>query len=233
MSFTPLPTSLTTILAELDPGCARVIDLGCGDGRFSTEVARFSVPIIGLDRALPGSGTSADLVGDALRPPLASSSCDLILVGNLVRHLIPAHPQLDFLSRWVDLLRPGGFLFIAEDEPVRQPKGAVRYRQLQAFLAQVMPQGRGPLIGLAEFRQRSLPVQKGAAWNFGGERNEYPLDAEAAAAMLSGADLDPEGEAARLATGIRKDGLDPGRFWWALARRDGDVADIDTVEGRA
>lgn len=226
MSFTPLPTSLTGILAELDPGRARVLDLGCGDGRFSAEVAKFSISAIGLDRALPGGGTTAQLVGDALAPPVRPASCDLILAGNLVRHLLPAHPHLEFLARWLDLLKPGGYLFIAEDEPGRQPKGAVRYRQLQTFLARVMPLGRGPLIGLAEFRHISLPVQTGATWSFGGERNSYSLDAEAAAAMLSGSDMDPEGEAAVLAAGIRKDGLDPGRFWWALARRD-------IVEGQA
>ena len=232
MSFTPLPTNLTRILAELEPHRARVIDLGCGDGRFSSEVARFSLPVLGLDRALPGGGSTACLVGDALRPPIAPRSCDLILAGNLVRHLAPARPYFDFLALWLDLLRPGGYLFIAEDEPVRQPPGAVRYRQLQEFLVRVMPRGRGPLLGLAEFRARSQAVQTGATWSFGGDRNRYPLDAEAATLMLSGVDLDPQDEAARLVAGIRKDGLDPGRCWWALARRDVDETGEDHLEGQ-
>lgn len=219
MSFTPLPKTLSKILADLDPDRCRVLELGSGDGRFTAELVGAGVPVTGLDRGRPGSGAVADLVGDALAPPVLPGTCDLVLAANLVRHLLPAHPDLRFLRSWVDLLVPGGWLFILEDEPSPRPKGAVRYRQLQEFLARVMPMGRGPLIGLGPFRD--LLVRQGslAGWTFGGDVNRYPLDGGPVVAMLRGGDLDPNGQAARLAADISRDGLDPGRYWWAALKR--------------
>jgi len=218
MSFIPLPKILSRILADLDPARARVVELGSGDGRFTSEVASAGVPVIGLDRGLPGSGVAADLVGDALRPPVLPGRCNLVLAANLVRHLLPAHPGLEFLPAWVEMLTPGGWLIILEDEPTLRPKGAVRYRQLQEFLARVVPSGRGPLIGLGAFRDILARHGQHDDWVFGGEVNRYPLDADPVVEMLRGADLDPKGQAARLADDISRDGLDPGRYWWAALK---------------
>lgn len=215
MSFHPLPKTLTGILADLDPERARVVELGPGDGRFTAEISPSGVNVVGVDRALPGSGVTADIVGDAVLPPLRPGSFDLVLAANLFRHLLPSRPGLDFLDRWRDLLTPGGWLFILEDEPVRRPRGAVRYRQLQEFLARVVPVGRGPLIGLGEFRDLLERNARSEGWTYGGDVNRYPLDPGPVVGLLKGGDLDPGGEAARLAAGIEKDGLDPGRYWWA------------------
>jgi SAM-dependent methyltransferase len=215
MSFAPLPKILRDRLAGLDPATAVVVELGCGDGRFARELRPLGVPVVGLDRGAPGTGVEAALTADALRPPLRPASCDLVIAANLVRHLADAHPRLEFLPVWAGLLRPGGSLFILEDEPSRRPRGAVAYRLLQDFLARVVPGGRGPLLGLGDFRDRLAAAGLGGAWEFGGDVNRYPLDGAAAAAMLRGADLDPDGEAARLADRIARDGLDPGRYWWA------------------
>lgn len=219
MSFAPLPTILSRILADLDPARARVLELGSGDGRFSAEIRRTGVSVMGMDHALPGLGADAVLAGDALAPPVRQGSCDLVLAANLVRHLRPAHPALDFLAAWRDLVAPGGWLFILEDEPTPRPRGAVRYRQLQDFLARVMPSGRGPLIGLGAFRDTLSGHGLAEGWTFGGAVNRYPLDAGPVVDMLRGADLDPDGQAARLAADIAKDGLDPGRYWWAAHQR--------------
>ena len=219
MSFTPLPTTLSTILADLHPTRARVVELGSGDGRFTAEIRRTGVSVIGVDRALPATGARASVVGDALSPPVLPGSCDLVLVANLVRHLLPSRPDPGFLSAWTDLLVPGGWLFILEDEPTPRPKGAVRYRQLQEFLARVVPRGRGPLIGLGTFRDILARHRRHEGWIFGGDVNRYALDPEPVVAMLRGADLDPNGQAARLAADIERDGLDPGRFWWAAHQR--------------
>lgn len=219
MSFTPLPTTLSTILADLDPARSRVVELGSGDGRFTAEIRRTGVPVTGIDRALPATGARASAVGDALFPPILAGSCDLVLAANLVRHLIPTSPDLDFLPTWTDLLAPGGWLFILEDEPTPRPKGAVRYRQLQEFLARVVPEGRGPLVGLGAFRDILDRHGRAQTWTFGGGVNRYPLDPRPVVAMLRGAELDPNGQAARLAADIDRDGLDPGRFWWAAFQR--------------
>jgi SAM-dependent methyltransferase len=218
MSFAPLPKILRNRFAELDPATAVVVELGSGDGRFLKEIRPLGIEVLGLDRALPGSGVDADLVADACRPPLRDGSCDLVIAANLVRHLAGRRRSLDFLPAWFRLLRPGGSLFILEDEPVRRPRGATAYRLLQDFLSRVMPDGRGPLMGLGEFRDRIASAGIGGVWEFGGDVNTYPLDADAVVGMLRGADLDPGGEAARLADRIAKDGLDPGRYWWAHHR---------------
>jgi SAM-dependent methyltransferase len=218
MSFVPLPKILRDRFAELDPATAVVVELGSGEGRFLRELRPLGVEVFGLDRARPGAGVDAALVADACRPPLREGSCDLLIAANLVRHLAGSRPALDFLPAWIRLLRPGGSLIILEDEPVRRPRGAVAYRLLQEFLARVIPVGRGPLLGLGEFRDRLAPAGVPAGWEFGGDVNTYPLDAGAVVAMLRGADLDPGGEAARLADRIARDGLDPGRYWWAFYR---------------
>jgi SAM-dependent methyltransferase len=217
MSFAPLPTILTRTLADLDPAAAAVVELGCGEGRLLRALAPCGVPVVGLDRAPPGTGAAAAVVGDATRPPLKPASWDLVLAANLVRHLVPSRPRLDFLAVWTGLLRPGGRLIILEDEPCPRPKGAVAYRRLQEFLSRVMPAGRGPLLGLGAFRDLLARSGTGGEWTFGGGTNRYPLDADAVVAMLRGGDPEPGGEADRLAERIARDGLDPGRYWWAAA----------------
>jgi len=216
MSFTPLPKIFTDICLALDSSNPQILELGCGDGRFLGVLADHDIFSWGLDRIGPECGTVADLVGDALALPVAAGSLDLLLVPNLLRHLVTTDPALGFLAGWLDLLKPRGSLFIFEDEPVTEPAGAARYRDLQEFLSRLMPESRGPLLSLVDFQARAAAPCFFCNWEFGLIRNTQTIDTEVVLGFL-----DPgaasSGESDRLRTGIERDGLDPGNYWWARA----------------
>lgn len=194
------------------------MELGCGDGRFAHNLQDYDFKVWGLDRMTPAGGTVADVVGDALLPPVAARSVDILVASNLVRHLTPFAADLDFVGRWLDLLKPGGALFIFEDEPCDHPPGAVNYRDLQEFLRRMMPASRGPLLPLAQFQERLGTRWSGAAWEFGRALNCSQLDPAVVVDLLRQGGR-PKGEPGRLIRSITRDGLEPGFFWWARAGR--------------
>lgn len=216
MSFTPLPKTFIDLCLNSDFPSPRILELGCGDGRFREVLTDSDINSWGLDRIGPYGGTVADIVGDALFPPVAPGTLDLLLAPNLCRHLASADPSLGFLARWLEILKPGGSLFIFEDEPDDTPAGVARYRDLQVFLSRLMPESRGPLLPLVEFKTRVSALEFPADWNFGLVRNLQTIDPAVVLEML-GQGGEPEGESGRLMRAIGSDGLDPGCFWWAQA----------------
>gem|GEM_PF-1957679 len=214
MSFTPLPKTFTDFCDSLDSSSPRMLELGCGDGIFMAQMARSGHSFLGLDRVGRDGGTVADIVGDALAPPVAPGTLDVLVIPNLLRHLVPRAPGLEFVKRWLDLLKPGGGLFIFEDQPADLPPGAAHYRDLQEFLRKLMPDSRGPLISLDQFRHRLGGRWESDTWEFGLEKNNWALDAGMVVDMLNQGGK-AKGEAGRLVKAIRRDGLDPGYFWWA------------------
>jgi SAM-dependent methyltransferase len=221
MPFDPLPKTLSEIIAGGVSRPLTAVELGCGDGRLLALVRRPGVTCIGVDRMPRVAGSAADIVGDACRAPLREGSLDLLLAGNLVRHLVPARPDLGFLAGWLALLRPGGSLFILEDEPASRPGPAANHRDLQAFLARLWPTGRGPLLSRTAFLRR-LPIRYQSLLADGGVGdNRWPQDADAAVAMLERGAPAPGDEAARLAAAIAAGGLACGRQWWCQLRVPG------------
>lgn len=224
MSFTPLPKTFIDFCGSLDPVTSRNLELGCGDGCFQDVVAGCGVVLLGLDLVPPARGSTADIVGDVIFPPLFRGSLDLVVAPNLLRHLFAIHGQLDFLEQWLALLKPGGSLFIFEDEPGSTPPGAEVYRKLQAFLRLLMPESRGPLLSRAEFLSRMPAVLPGVCWEHGMVRNRHHLDCDAVLEFL-GRGLSPDEEKdiggsspqGCLMRDIARDGLDPGHYWWARA----------------
>jgi len=216
MSFSPLPKTFTDICLHPDFSFPRILELGCGDGRFRSILAERDIPSWGLDRFGPDVGTVADVVGDALYPPVARGSLDFLLAANLLRHLVPADPALDFLAVWMELLKPGGSLFIFEDEPGEAPAGVARYGELQDILCRLMPQSRGPLLPVADFKARVSNLEAAAGWEFGLVRNRQTIDSGAVLELLKQGG-ETTGQVGRLMRGIDRDGLDPGYYWWARA----------------
>ena len=218
MPFDPLPRTLSDLLAGAAAVPLTAVELGCGVGRLLALVRRPGVFCPGLDRLPRAAGSAADVVGDACRPPLRARSLDLLLAANLVRHLAPTRRGLGFLDGWLELLRPGGSLFVLEDEPTARPAAAANYRDLQAFLAHAWPQGRGPLLAREAFLRR-LPAHLLPLVVDGGVAdNRWPQDAAAAVALLAAGSPTHGGEAAKLVEAIAGNGLSCGRQWWCRLR---------------
>ncbi len=210
MSFFPLPR---IFLTDLESRTDRpVVELGCGDGRFGAVIADVGARVIGIDRRPPSCGTAADLVGDVVDPPLSPGSVPVLVAANLLRHLAFDRPEA-VPGSWIGLLRPGGVLWIFEDEPGDATPGAANYKDLQSWLARLVP-GRSPLLSLTSFRDGFAPGADDG-WSFGLAANEYPASVDGALAVLEPDFGDVEGEAGRLADRIRAHGLSYGQYWWA------------------
>ena len=217
MSFTPLPKIFTDTCTLPGLSCPQILELGCGDGCFREILTRQGLDSWGLDRSGAELGSVADVVGDALSPPILAGSVDILLAPNLVRHLLPADPALGFLARWLDLLKPGGSLFIFEDEPGDTPAGAAHFKDLIEFLSRLLPESRGSMLPLSEFQALVNSLGLTARWEFGLVRNRYTINAAAVVEWLGIGDP-VKGRVKRLIEGIGRDGLDPGYFWWARAQ---------------
>ncbi|MBK8166019.1 MAG: methyltransferase domain-containing protein [bacterium] len=212
MSFDPVPATIT----ELCRGASaswRALELGCGDGQMRAHVRAAGAWCAGLDCAPRGLAAAVDVRGDARHPPLRARSLDLVLAANLVRHLVPGDPELRFLASWLELLRPGGSVFVLEDEP-SSGAAAANHRDLQALLARLAPTARGPLLAKDTF-ETLLPAHLRRCVVAGGtEANRWRQDAAAAMAMLASGHPRAGGEADRLLSAIRRHGLECGRMWW-------------------
>ncbi len=92
---------------------ARVLDLGCGSGYGTVELAKGASSVVGVDRIVPDASTrqssvrwvSADLNG----LPLASSCFDLVVSFQVIEHL--ADPT-EYLRSIASFLDPGGTALI-------------------------------------------------------------------------------------------------------------------------
>src|SRR5690242_11888536 len=105
---------LPLLLRAVPPGCARALDVGCGDGVFARQLAPLCGRVIGIDRdaasieaARRAGGDGIEyVVGDFLTHPLEPASFDLVLSVTSLHHM----DALRALERMAALLRPGGTL---------------------------------------------------------------------------------------------------------------------------
>lgn len=99
----------------------RLLDLGCGTGRWSLPLAeRTGCRVVGVDnspemlakaRAKDTTGRCEWLAGEAADPPVARGSCDCALM-SLLLHFLPDRPAVFVAVR--DRLRPGGILIVRQ-----------------------------------------------------------------------------------------------------------------------
>ncbi len=170
---------------------------------------------LGLDLRHPVTGAVCNLVGDARRAPIRPGTVRLLVAANLVRHVLPRHKLGEHVAHWRSLLKSGGMLFIFEDEPSQSSAGVRNFKDLQAFLAQLMPEARGPLLSQEKFRHLVGAPTVPEGWTFGFQRNEETINASEVMRFLSAGDGAAEGGVAKLIRAIGRDGLDPGQYWWA------------------
>ena len=221
LSFSPLPSEFIQLLQELQSRpMPRILDLGSGQGDFSQLLAPYDLAVYGLDRLPEVAGVQACIRADALHPPVLPGSLDAVVAGNLVRHLLVQCADGAFLQRWVELLRPGGSLFIFEDEPGLSDPAELNFKDLQEFLARLMPSTRGPLISRSLFKKKLQGCTPGLKWSTGLTLNEDRPDTVGVHSMLTGAGAEgkPGGPAGKLLDAIDEHGLSYGSFWWAHAR---------------
>ncbi len=115
------------VLDAIPAGCRRALDVGCGQGYLTRELASRCDEVIGLDvdrgvlaraRALTDPGARIQLVeGDVMTQPFDAGSFDAIATVAMLHH-VPLEPALD---RFRDLLRPGGVLAIVGLHALRTP----------------------------------------------------------------------------------------------------------------
>jgi SAM-dependent methyltransferase len=223
MSFFPLPTTLLEDLARFrgEP----IVELGCGDGRLSAVLVAAGASLWRVDRRPPWAGSTADLVADARRLPFPAGRISLLICANLLRQLWPPRAGSPVPEEWRHCLRPGGVLFLLEDEPTASTPAAHNYRELQAFLARVAPQIRRPLLPRRRFLKRLRAEGELDDWRHGQARNDYPADAgEVASWLRSSAEAGGTGsgrsepgrhEGIQLAEALERGGLGYGDYWWA------------------
>jgi SAM-dependent methyltransferase len=106
-------------------GCKRILDAGCGNGRYSRFLLRHADPdavITGFDysqqmlhraRKRLGSDRVGLAAADLTRLPYADESFDAVVCGWVLEHLPDPRPGLSELRR---VLRPGGKLLLLSTE---------------------------------------------------------------------------------------------------------------------
>jgi ubiquinone/menaquinone biosynthesis C-methylase UbiE len=110
------------------PGARRVLDLGCGIGRFTPGLARtFAGPVVGVEpstrmRAVAARDAHAAGVtyvgGRAEALPLADRSCDAVLLYLVWHHVVDRERAAAELAR---VVRPGGVVLVRSNFADRMP----------------------------------------------------------------------------------------------------------------
>lgn len=103
------------VLRVVPPGCARALDVGCGQGQLARKLAAKCGEVIAIDSdpetlsSTSNSGGPVSFIeGDVMTYPFALASFDLITAVATLQHL----PLTAALARFNHLLRPGGTLAV-------------------------------------------------------------------------------------------------------------------------
>ena len=156
-------------LARRLPAGARVLDVGCGDGKLAVALLGAGVRAVGLEgstgpasRAAAATGGRA-VVGDPAALPFASSTFDAIVVWHVLEHL-PAPKQA--LAEATRCLRPGGLLVVAVPDvagvAARVGRGAWMGLDVERHLYHFTPATLADLVagqGLVVRRRRHVNLE--------------------------------------------------------------------------
>jgi SAM-dependent methyltransferase len=114
------------LLGDLDG--ARVLDVGCGNGRNGAWLAERGADVVGVDLAAPLLDAVRPLLPetmtvtalDVLRDPLPAGPFDVVYDSGCFHHLAP-HRRITYRERILPLLAPGGKYAIVAFSQERQP----------------------------------------------------------------------------------------------------------------
>ena len=111
----PDDVRLRALVASLEPlEGRRVLDLGCGKGRFSTRLGAAGARVVGLDlsAAMLAEAKSLDRVrASARRLPFSGESFDAVVAVEVFEHLTALRTVLEESRR---VLMPGGVLVVVD-----------------------------------------------------------------------------------------------------------------------
>lgn len=111
----PDDVRLAALFSALGPlRGARVLDLGCGKGRFAARLRERGARVVGLDlsMAMLRSARGLDRVrASARRLPFADGAFDAVVAVEVFEHVGPPEPVLREARR---VLRPGGVLAVVD-----------------------------------------------------------------------------------------------------------------------
>ena len=106
---------LGAILAKLAPlPGKRILDLGCGKGRFARRLADLGAEVIGLDLSasmMAAASGIARVQGSARHLPFRDATFDAVIAVEVFEHLIVTTPPIQEARR---VIRPGGSLLIVD-----------------------------------------------------------------------------------------------------------------------
>ena len=136
----PLPQvaeTLRALVQDLDP--ARILEVGCGTGRWLAELGRAGCQVFGLDLS-PAMLSHARLdreppdlaCGQALRLPFPGRAFDLVYCVNALHHF--GGPRA-FVAEARRVLRPGGALAVVGLDPRRSRDTWYLYRYFEGTYA--------------------------------------------------------------------------------------------------
>lgn len=99
---------------------ARVLDVGCGTGRWVRRLEERGLSVVGIDQSSEmlslarKRGTLSPMVsGEVQNLPFRDESFECVSAVTVIQH-IPPQEQVRALSEMVRVLRPGGYLFLIE-----------------------------------------------------------------------------------------------------------------------
>lgn len=137
----------------VSPDVTTVLDLACGSGPMSRELAQEGRTIVGLDLSAAELGLAVErgpgpwVRGDVLKLPFADGSIDAVTSS---MGLVVVQPLTEVLEEIARVLRPGGVL--AAIAPALRPLGTSDFRVLSRIAGRLhaKPQFPGP-VELAGF----------------------------------------------------------------------------------
>ena len=146
------PHEHDTVIRELLPPPAGLgLDVGCGEGRWTRELASLGHDVVGVDRSntLVAAARDADRdgryeVAAADDLPFAGGEAALVLCVNVLMHVVDLEQALREFAR---VLQPGGVLVVGLAHPVMEAgtfdeeSGELRIKSYFALEEHVLPLG--------------------------------------------------------------------------------------------